>query len=220
MKLAQRVLWIILIVISTALISYYVLKGTANNNNDNSYLDSRIKNELTKKNNLAELIIRERNELDEQENLTQQQLKLDLIEEPLFSIGDYAQSNKDAPNLFEIDLKLEDIEKKLSKGQDFEFELDYDNVIITTEEINQGLDSDEFEKNIINFADLFLGIKDGYVAIYRGDILEDAELVKVCKDILLKNLAQEDIKRLQLGIEIDSKEELFSILEGFSSAKN
>ncbi|WP_018247768.1 BofC C-terminal domain-containing protein [Orenia marismortui] len=82
----------------------------------------------------------------------------------------------------------------------------------TKKDVNQ----EDKKKEIKN--KIFLGVKDGYVAVYRGESLEENELEEIKKDIAVKNLSDKDKKDLIKGIEVDSQEELLSILEGFRSA--
>ena len=232
MNLIRKGLLIVLLVIAAALFSYQTLKApTTEEIKDDDYLDSKLKNELEKKNQLSNLIVEEKKKLIQQENHANQQLKLRGIKELELLILD--RSN----------IKLEKPFKDLTfeEPKEAKLNLDFDNILITNQELSQSKvkkreleqsnsknlksekDSDvgEEKKEVVNATDdLFLGIKDGYVAIYKGDVLGESELIEVRKDIPLKFLVKEDVKRLQLGIKVDNKTELFSILEGFLSAKN
>gem|GEM_PF-3905298 len=93
----------------------------------------------------------------------------------------------------------------------------------------QGDDSLESESQEDNSEDkeqleiknkLFLGVKDGYVAIYKGDSLEAKELVELRKDIPVKKLSEKDKKELLKGIEVANQEELLTVLEGLVSIIN
>ncbi|OCL25181.1 hypothetical protein U472_12485 [Orenia metallireducens] len=80
-------------------------------------------------------------------------------------------------------------------------------------------DSEDKEQVKINNK-VFLGVKDGYVAIYKGDSLEAKELLELRKDIPVKKLSEKDKKELLKGIEVASQEELLTVLEGLVSIIN
>ncbi|MGM0368811.1 MAG: BofC C-terminal domain-containing protein [Bacillota bacterium] len=118
-------------------------------------------------------------------------------------------------------LSKDNFKLQINKVDDVDlFRLDFKSILELMKQSKQEDDVAKTEMELQSAENLFLGIKDGYVAIYRGDILGEAELIEVRKDIPIKSLAEEDIKNLQLGIKVDNKTELFSILEGFLSAEN
>ncbi len=61
----------------------------------------------------------------------------------------------------------------------------------------------------------YLGIKDGQVAIFYGK--KGSGVLKQKTSILVDNLPEKERKSLQEGIEINSREELLTILEGLAS---
>jgi len=85
-------------------------------------------------------------------------------------------------------------------------------------EIQENNSEDKEQLEIKN--KLFLGVKDGYVAIYKGDSLEAKELVELRKDIPVKKLSEKDKKELLKGIEVANQEELLTVLEGLVSIIN
>ncbi|MBM7556268.1 BofC C-terminal domain-containing protein [Halanaerobacter jeridensis] len=158
-------------------------------NEEQEDLDSKLKNELNQNSYLSDLIIEESNKLKEQES------SFNFMKKPLLNFANIEKEQKFKLNYPHLELKFKTKEKLAQPD-------------------NSGFKTIDF-----NTGDMFLGIKDGYVALYRGDVLGEQELLKKT-DILLKDLVQEDIKRLQTGIEIENRKELLSIIEGFSSAKN
>ncbi len=97
-------------------------------------------------------------------------------------------------------------------------ELLEDNSDITRDSTTQGLKDVSEDEKIEE--KIFLSIKDGYVAIYKGNSLANKELQEIRKDISVNKLSEDDKKKLLEGIEIETEEELLSILEGFLGAVN
>lgn len=205
MGLKRNIILVTLLILVVAIISYQILDSPVENKEQED-LDSKLKNELQHSNYLSDIIIEESKKMREQEN------SFDLMKKPLVDFGQI----KDEPEFklnyqhlkLQIDNKNDTVNlKKQSKD--------------TTENEKMSSDTHKDNSKDIDFAegDIFLGIKDGYVVIYKGDILGQKKLLEK-SDILVKDLAKEDVKKLQLGIKIASKKELLSLLEGFSSAKN
>lgn len=192
MNLLRNIFLVVLLVIMVAFISYQLLDSPVENKEQEN-LDQQLKNKVETKNELSNLITDKQQELKEQENLFQ------FLKKPLLGIDNFNA---------EQEFKLNYQQLQLQTAQDKEKQ--------STEQKQK----DKLQAETIEEGDIFLGIKDGCVAIYKGNILGEKKVLEVKKDIPLKNLSQEDIKRLQLGIKIKNKKELLSILEGFSSAEN
>lgn len=62
----------------------------------------------------------------------------------------------------------------------------------------------------------FLGVKDGYVVVYRG-IPGNKAIVKEFTPISIKSLLPQDIEELSRGIPVFSNEELLRTLEGMQT---
>lgn len=62
----------------------------------------------------------------------------------------------------------------------------------------------------------YLGIKDGYVAVFKDPPGPRASLKQLTK-ISVKGLPEQEVKDLKNGIQINSEEELLEMLEGLSS---
>lgn len=62
----------------------------------------------------------------------------------------------------------------------------------------------------------YLGIKDGYVAVYKKTPSTQATLKQLTK-IPIKSLPEQETKDLERGIQVQSEQELLEILEGLSS---
>ena len=204
MKLIRNAILIILLIVTVAIISYQLLDSPLENEEQDN-LDSKLKDKMDVSDNLSNLII------DEQKKLKQNEDTFQLLKKPLFEIG-----NINCEPEFKLDyprLKVPIEEKRLS-----DVELNSKDIIEKKEKQVEDNNKLKAKEEISN--KIFLSIKDGYVAIYEGDVLGNKKLLQVRKDIPLKSLSQEDVKKLQLGIEVKNKKELLSILEGFSSAKN
>jgi len=80
--------------------------------------------------------------------------------------------------------------------------------------VEMNLKVDSFCREHAN--NMFLGVKDGYVAIYHGKPGPKAVLKEVTK-IPVNELIAEDLEELQRGIAVHSREELLRILEGMQS---
>lgn len=151
------------------------------------------------------------NQVSKTNDLSQEELIQSLLEytEEKLKSKEISKSNKEneeglikTENKSNIDLKInisEDEEKQKSSVKEGE---------------NQS------EKEIVIKDKMFLGIRDGYVALYQGDNLENVELKEIKKAIPIKKLPKKDQKELLKGIEVNNQEELLSILEGFLAAIN
>ncbi|WP_027339915.1 BofC C-terminal domain-containing protein [Halonatronum saccharophilum] len=138
-----------------------------------------------------------------------------------------------------LDMNSKEVEEKLREGKDegldndkiIEFGKDeyvgegnfYHNKAKKAEEEKSGeglmtLESDKDEREVKVNKAFFLGIKDGYIAIYRGEILGEKELIELREDIPVDELSERDKENLMKGIEVEDREELLSMLEGFVSA--
>jgi len=63
---------------------------------------------------------------------------------------------------------------------------------------------------------MFLGIQDGYVAVFRGKPGPRA-ILKEVTGISVANLAKDDVDELGKGLTVNSREELLRVLEGMQS---
>lgn len=63
---------------------------------------------------------------------------------------------------------------------------------------------------------MFLGVKDGYIAIYYGKPGTRA-IVKEVTNIPVNKLMPQDLEELRRGLEVQSREELLRTLEGMQS---
>lgn len=63
---------------------------------------------------------------------------------------------------------------------------------------------------------MFLGIKDGYVAVYYGKPGSKAIFKEITK-IPVSNIMPQDVEELQRGLVVQSKEELLQTLEGMQA---
>lgn len=63
---------------------------------------------------------------------------------------------------------------------------------------------------------MFLGIKDGYIAIYYGKPGPKA-IVKEVTNIQVNKLMPQDVEELRRGMEVQSREDLLRTLEGMQS---
>ena len=63
---------------------------------------------------------------------------------------------------------------------------------------------------------MFLGIKDGHIAIYYGKPGPKA-IVKEVTNIPINRLMPQDVEELRRGLEVQSREELLRTLEGMQS---
>jgi len=68
----------------------------------------------------------------------------------------------------------------------------------------------------VNIPKYYLGIKDGYVAVFKDPPGPKARLKQMSK-IPIKSLPEQEVKDLERGIQVKSEEELLEILEGLSS---
>jgi hypothetical protein len=208
LKIVRNIVMIILLIVIIAVISYQLLNISLPNQEEQN-LDPRLKSKLETKQDLSDLIVEESNQLKMEERDSKPDFEM--LSKDHFKLQ---RTKVDDSDLFELEKPEQSFDKQINGDDSSEQESK------SEEEIKVEVDSGKKEFDVKSAENLFLGIKDGYVAIYKGDILEESELVEVRKDIPLKSLAEEDIKKLQLGIEIENKTELFSILEGFLSAKN
>lgn len=179
-------------------------------------------------------------ELSEIESEEEQELQLqDLIEEEQNKIEQRLNSSIDLKPEEELQLEFNEIDQQqwqINLNQQGELELDAGDILteeieqehkeikeeqpnrVESDQSNEELEQEELEEEVEK--KLFLGVKDGYVAIYKGDILGDKELVEVKEDISVEHLSEKDIKSLQAGLEVENEEELLRILEGFASARD
>ncbi|WP_408954837.1 BofC C-terminal domain-containing protein [Natroniella sp. ANB-PHB2] len=214
MKLVRKVLLIPLLVVVIAALTYLILNYVT---------------ESSPHQDLSEA------EIEGEQNLEIQ----DLIEEEQSKIEKRLDSSIDLKSEEEFQLEFDDIDKQqwqINLNQ--QEELEFDSGEILTEDIEQDheeirdeqsaqVESDQSneeleQQKLDNDVEkkTFVGVKGGYVAIYKGDILGDKELVEVREDISIEHLSEEDVKSLQAGLEIENEEELLGILEGFASARD
>ncbi|EAX46752.1 hypothetical protein TcarDRAFT_0417 [Thermosinus carboxydivorans Nor1] len=81
-------------------------------------------------------------------------------------------------------------------------------------EVEMSLKVDSYCREHAN--NMFIGIKDGYVAVFYGKPGPKALLKEVTK-IPVSKLVQEDLDELKRGIVVHSREELLRTLEGMQS---
>ncbi|MCK8815961.1 BofC C-terminal domain-containing protein [Natroniella sulfidigena] len=174
-------------------------------------------------------------ELNEEQNF---ELK-DLIEQEQDRIEQKLDSSIDLDSEEEIELEFNEIDQQdwqLNLNQQSELKLDTEGILTdevedqeemkdeqpTDDQFNEQLEEQDTEEKLEEEVEdkFFLGMKDGQVAVYKGDALEEKELVEVMEEIPLEHLSEEDIESLQVGLEVESEEELLRILEGFASARD
>lgn len=83
-----------------------------------------------------------------------------------------------------------------------------------TDEVEMKLEVDSLCREHANH--MFIGIKDGYVAVYYGNPGPKAILKEVTK-IPVKDLMMQDQEELQRGMVVNSREEMLRFLEGMQS---
>ncbi|CUH94099.1 putative membrane protein [Propionispora sp. 2/2-37] len=83
-----------------------------------------------------------------------------------------------------------------------------------TAEISMTLKVDSFCREHAN--NMFIGIKDGYVAVYYGKPGPKAIAKEVTK-IPVNHLMEQDLEELRRGVVVHSKEELLRTIEGLQS---
>lgn len=83
-----------------------------------------------------------------------------------------------------------------------------------TKEVNMNLKVDSMCREHAN--NLFIGIRDGYVAVYYG-VPGPKAIVKEVTKIPVNRLVPEDLQELHQGLVVQSKEELLRTLEGMQS---
>ncbi|MCX7780425.1 MAG: BofC C-terminal domain-containing protein [Negativicutes bacterium] len=83
-----------------------------------------------------------------------------------------------------------------------------------TNEVEMTLKVDSYCREHAN--NMFLGIKDGYIAIYYGKPGPKA-IVKEVTNIPVNKLMPQDVEELRRGLEVQSREELLRTLEGMQS---
>jgi hypothetical protein len=83
-----------------------------------------------------------------------------------------------------------------------------------TAEVEMTLKVDSYCREHAN--NMFLGIRDGYIAIYYGKPGPKA-IVKEVTNIPVNKLMPQDVEELRRGMEIKSREELLRTLEGMQS---
>lgn len=83
-----------------------------------------------------------------------------------------------------------------------------------TKEVEMTLKVDSFCREHAN--NMFIGIKDGYVAVFYG-IPGPRAMVKEITKIPADHLMPQDIQELQQGLTVQSKEELLRTLEGMQA---
>ncbi|GAB6138305.1 BofC C-terminal domain-containing protein [Halanaerobaculum tunisiense] len=233
MKVIKSILAIVAFIFLVAVITYLGLNGLQVSGSDYFFgLDSKTDNEpeqskelkdLVKKEQQklnqrqsdqrqvdvdTELILKQVNSLEEEKILTHQQTDDSLVglsQEELANQLTTGEITQFSPQKVVIEVKKEQQTQQPPKLQD----------IIDTDQNSESEEDSSQESN-----NLYLGIKDGYVAVYRGEVLGEHEVVEIRKDIRVEDLSQQDLKELQLGIKVESREEMLSYLEGLASATN
>lgn len=81
-------------------------------------------------------------------------------------------------------------------------------------EVEMTLKVDSYCREHANY--MFLGIKDGYIAIYYGKPGPKA-IVKEVTSIQVNKLMPQDVEELRRGMEVQSREDLLRTLEGMQS---
>ena len=212
-KILQKAISIFSVVVIIAGITYFSLNYfiLSTNKNYQSKNKTEIETEQDKNKRLTDLIKQETDKIEKRIN-SKQNLEVNQRNQLLLKkINQYSISNT--------------TKKKQSSNAKVNSDKETNNNIV----VEIKTDTIQPEVNVNNQDDfknkemkkrLYLGIKDGYVAIYKGEVLEDNTLIEVKKNIPIESLPQQDVKNLQLGIEVDSREEMLGILEGFASAKD
>ena len=69
-------------------------------------------------------------------------------------------------------------------------------------------------------AELYLGLKDGFVAVYAGHPESEEATLQRQTEISIEYLPPSEIKSLEAGIKAESEEELLGLLEGLASIQD
>ncbi|GAB6100286.1 hypothetical protein JCM16358_21650 [Halanaerocella petrolearia] len=240
MKIIKAIILTAVVVSLIAMVTYLTLDiDRSPDKNQSSSLKSKVKEQDQQNQQLKNLVKKEQKKLSQQEPYINQQLsnsekvEIDLDTEVIIkqinSLNKEVVVSQKKVNDSWTGLSKEELAKQLTKGRITEFNSGQVVIEVETEDIeelpkletiigNSSQDDSDSKRKLPN--KLYLGIKDGYVAVYRGEILGEHELVEVRKDIPTKDLSKEDIRALQLGIEVEDREEMLSYLEGFASVKN
>jgi hypothetical protein len=67
---------------------------------------------------------------------------------------------------------------------------------------------------------MYLGVKDGVVAIFYGDLKDENKILKHKTNISVELLPKREINNLEQGIKVSSQNELLTLLEGLASIQD
>ncbi|AGB41774.1 hypothetical protein Halha_1861 [Halobacteroides halobius DSM 5150] len=237
MKPVRAIVITVILTIIMAVITYYTLGGlgaTYFGDKSKKGPKSKVKEPNHNSNQqIKDLIKQEQKKIDQQEpklnqQLSKDKLEIDLNTELILKVANSKMKdkivNQQKVNSSWAGLSQDELANRLTKGQIVEFNSKQVVIEINTKEAKtikpeDIIKSKEEKDSKEEIPDkLFLSLKDGYVAVYRGDILGKHEVVEIKKDIPVDQLSQQDVKALQMGIEVEDEEELLKYLEGFASA--
>ncbi len=223
-----------LFIIFFAGVTYFGLDYYSDFNKDNSF-QNKVK-EQSDKDNISKLVKEEKDKLNnklEQEDI----LRISKGAKLILKAVDQAQKMGKIREIVVDDSLLglteEELKDELESGEIVEFtpqkivvEVRKENQDVAEKivgdinnskiEMSKQIKENEEKENM--GGKLYLGIKDGYVAIYKGDSLGEKKLQEVRRNIPVKDLVLEDKEELIKGIEVETEDQLLSILEGFVSA--